>query len=188
MKNMFRTAALAIIVAAVAGCSQKGFDTNLTIEPNPVPGVDWTQYKNWSFGRQGEYVMTGLKNLDDPAFRKSVGENTVKQMDALGYQHVDSNPDMLLMFHVLVEEKYDEVKMNPAYQEFDMQWAQSSSEDTWSEGSLFLFAIDAKTGKQIWSSVAKAELDKQSSYETQKNRFNEVVTKMLTDFPKHTGS
>ncbi len=186
MKNMFRAAALVIIIAAIAGCSQKGFETNLTIEPRPVAGVDWTQYKNWSFGRQGEYVLTGIKNLDDPGFRKSVGENTIKLMSDLGYTHVTEGPDLLLMFHVLVEERYDEVKMNPAYQEFDMQWAQASSEDTWQEGSLFMFAIDAKTGKQIWSSVAKAELDKQSNYETQKKRFNEVVTRMLADFPKRT--
>ena len=186
MKTMFRVAALVIIVAALAGCSQKGFDTNLTIEPNPTPGVDWTPYKSWSCGRQGEYVPTGLPDLDSPEFRKSVGENAVKLMNDLGYTHVDNNPDLLLMFHVLVEERYDEVKMNPAYQDFDMQWAHASSEDTWSEGSLFIFAIDAKTGKQVWSSSAKAELDKQSNFETKKKRFNEVVTRMLADFPKHT--
>ena len=186
MKTMFRVAALVIIVAALSGCSQKGFNTNLTIEPNPTPGVDWTPYKNWSFGRQGEYVPTGIHNLDDPQFRKSVSDNTIKLMNDLGYQHVNGSPDMLLMFHVAVEQRYDEVKMNPAYQDFDMQWAHASSEDTWSEGSLFIFAIDAKTGKQVWSSSAKAELDKQSNFETKKKRFNEVVTKMLADFPKHT--
>jgi hypothetical protein len=186
MKTFVRVAAMLIVIALVAGCSQKGFNTNLTIEPKPVPGVDWSKYKNWSFGRQGEYVQTGIQNLDDPAFRKSVGENTIQQMKNLGYDHVDSNPDMLLMFHVVVEQRYDEVKMNPAYQDFDMNWAQASSEDTWQEGSLFLFCVDAKTGSQIWSSSAKAELDKHSTYETQKNRFNEVVTKMLADFPKHT--
>jgi hypothetical protein len=186
MKTMLRAAAMVIILALVAGCSEKGFNTNLTIEPKPVPGVDWSKYKNWSFGRQGEYVLTGIQNLDDPAFRKSVGENTVKLMNDLGYEHVNENPDMLLMFHVVVEQRYDEVKMNPAYQDFDMQWAQASSEDTWQEGSLFLFCVDAKTGSQIWSSSAKAELDKHSTFDTQKSRFNEVVTKMLADFPKRT--
>jgi hypothetical protein len=187
IKTFARAAAMVIIFALVAGCSQKGFNTNLTIEPKPVPGVDWTQYKNWSFGRQGEYVQTGIADLDAPEFRKSVGDNTVTLMSDLGYSHVDSNPDMLLMFHVVVEQRYDEVKTNPAYQDFDMQWAQASSEDTWQEGSLFIFAIDAKTGKQIWSSSAKAELDKQSNFEKRKQRFNEVVTKMLADFPKHSG-
>src|SRR5690349_15642699 len=148
MKTFVRVAAMLIVIALVAGCSQKGFNTNLTIEPKPVPGVDWSKYKNWSFGRQGEYVQTGIQNLDDPAFRKSVGENTIALMKNLGYEHVDSNPDMLLMFHVVVEQRYDEVKMNPAYQDFDMNWAQASSEDTWQEGSLFLFCVDAKTGSQ----------------------------------------
>src|SRR5262245_34332923 len=162
MKTMIRATALVIIIALVAGCSQRGFNTNLSIEPNPTPGVEWTPYQNWMFGRQGEYVPTGLPDLDEPEFRKSVGDNTIKLMNDLGYTHVTEHPDMLIMFHVLVEEKYDEVKMNPAYQEFDMQWAQSSSEDTWQEGSLFIFAIDPKTGKQVWSSHAQAELDKQA--------------------------
>jgi uncharacterized protein DUF4136 len=186
IKMFVRAAATLFVLALVASCSQKGFNTNLTIEPKPVPGVDWTQYKSWSFGRQGEYVQTGIAELDDPAFRKSVAENTTKLMTGLGYEHVNETPDMLLMFHVVVEQRYDEVKMNPAYQDFDLQWAQASSEDTWQEGSLFLFAIDAKTGKQIWSSSAKAELDKHSTFDTKKTRFNEVVTRMLADFPKHS--
>ena len=127
MKTLVRAAAILMVVAFVSGCSQKGFNTNLTVEPNPVPGIDWTQYKNWSFGRQGEYVQTGIPDLDAPEFRKSVGDNAIKLMSALGYTHVNATPDMLLMFHVVVEQRYDEVKMNPAYQDFDMQWAQASS-------------------------------------------------------------
>ena len=185
MKTIWRTVALAGILALVA-CSQKGFNTNLTVEPKPVPGVDWTKYQSWSFGRQGEYVVTGNEVLDDPSFRKSVGENTINDMNKLGYTHVNETPDMLLMFHVIVEDRYDEVKMNPAYQDFDMNWANASSDDTWKEGSLMLFVVDAKTGSQIWGSTATAELDKESSFETKKQRFNDVVSRMLADFPKHT--
>jgi hypothetical protein len=186
MKSILRSVAL-VLVLALAACSQKGFNTNLTVEPQPVPGVDWTKYQTWSFGRQGEYVATGIEVLDDPAFRKSVGDNAINEMQKLGYSHVNENPDLLLMFHVIVEDRYDEVKMNPAYQDFDMNWAHASSDDTWKEGSLMLFVIDAKTGSQVWGSTATAELDKQSDFETKKKRFNEVVTRMLADFPKHTG-
>lgn len=187
MKTFFRAAAM-LFVLALAACSQKGFDTNLTIEPKPVPGVDWTQYSTWSFGRQGEYVVTGYPILDEPTFRKSVGEHTIEEMNKHGYTHVDTQDtaDMLLMFHVVVEQRYDEVKQNPNYQDFDMQWATMSEDDTWQEGSLALFAIDAKTGKQIWGSVARAELDKEQNVSTAKQRFNEVVTKMLADFPAKT--
>ena len=185
MKTRMRAATLILSLGLVA-CSQKGFDTNLTVEPQPVPGVDWTQYSTWSFGRQGEYVLTGNAVMDDPTFRKSVGDNTIKEMEKLGYKHVNGDPTMLLMFHVMVEDRYDEVKNNPEYAEFDMQWATVSEDDTWSEGTLMLFAIDAKTGKQIWGSTAQAELDKESNFETKKRRFNEVVTRMLADFPKRS--
>jgi hypothetical protein len=183
MKYTLRAAALVLLVLGL-GCSQKGFNTNLTVEPNPVPGVDWSKYQTWSFGRQGEYVVTGNEVLDDANFRKAVGDHTIDEMEKLGYKHVNENPDILLMFHVIVEDRYDEVKANPEYANYDMAWATVSEDDTWQEGSLMLFAIDAKSTKQIWGSTAKAELDKQSSFETKKKRFNEVVTKMLADFPK----
>jgi hypothetical protein len=185
MKTMLRAAALVIILALVA-CSQKGFDTNLTIDAKPVPGTDFSKYKTWSFGRQGEYVVTGNETLDDPTFRKAVGDNAIKNMQNLGYEHVNGSPDLLLMFQVIIEQRYDEVKNNPAYAGFDMQWANQSSEDVWQEGTLMIFVIDAKTSQQVWGATANAEIDKQSNFETKKRRFNEVVTKMLASFPKRT--
>jgi len=183
MKTALRAAAL-ILVAVSLACSQKGFNTNLTVEAKPVPGVDWSKYQTWSFGRQGEYVVTGNEILDDPHFRKAVSDHTISEMKNIGYSHVNGDPDMLIMFQVIIEDRYDEVKANPAYEDFDMQWATYSEDDVWREGSLMLFAIDARTGSQIWGATATAELDKDSDFETKKSRFRAVVTQMLTDFPK----
>jgi hypothetical protein len=175
--------ALALVLAAV-GCSQKGFNTRLNVESNPAPGVDFSQYKTWNFGRQGEYVRTGIAALDDPAFRQSVADHTIAEMAKLGYTHAVTQPDLLIMFHVAVEDRYDDVKVNPAYQDFDMNWAHASSDDTWQEGSLFLFVIDAKTSSQVWSATAMAELEKEVDLDTRRQRFKETITRMLADFPK----
>lgn len=183
MKTALRAAALTL-VALLLACSQKGFNTNLSVEAKPVPGVDWSKYSTWSFGRQGEYVLTQNEVLDDPHFRKAVSDHTISEMKNLGYTHVNGDPDMLLMFHVIIEDRYDEVKSNPAYADYDMEWATYSEDDMWKEGSLMLFALDAKTGSQIWGSTAVAELDKESSFGTKKDRFREVVSKMLAEFPK----
>jgi len=177
---------VAALVLAVVGCSQKGFDTRLTVEPRPVPGVDMSVYKTWNFGRQGEYVKTGIEALDDPAFRQSVADHTIAEMAKLGYTNAVSDPDLLVMFHVIVEDRYDEVKANPAYQNYDMAWATVSDDDVWQEGSIALFVIDARSGKQVWGSVARAELDKHSTADTKKTRFKETVSRMLADFPKRT--
>jgi len=183
MKTLLRVA-LPILVLTLVACSQKGFNTGLVVEPKPVPGVDFSPYKTWNFGRQGEYVKTGNDVLDDPGFRQSVADHTISEMSKIGYTHVDSTPDLLLMFHVIIEDRYDDVKANDAYNGYDMAWAQVSSDDVWKEGSLLLFVIDAKTGQQVWGSTATAELDKNSTFDTKKQRFKEVVSKMLADFPK----
>jgi hypothetical protein len=172
-----------LMLAVAGGCSQKGYNMRLTVEPAPVPGVDWAPYKKWNFGRLGEYVTTGNAILDDPAFRQSVSDHTVAEMSKLGYANVVSQPDMLLMFHIVVEDRYDEVKLNEVYQGYDMSWAQASSEDTWQEGTIILFAIDAKSNQQIWSCTARGELDKTADYETKKSRFKETVSRMLATFP-----
>ena len=90
MKRMMRAGALVLLVALVA-CSQKGFETNLTIETKPVPGVDWSKYSTWKFARQGEYVLTGNEVMDDPGFRKAVNEHTIAEMQKLGYTHVNDD-------------------------------------------------------------------------------------------------
>lgn len=184
MKTLLRVA-LPIMILALVACSQKGFNTGLVIEPKPVPGIDFTPYKTWSFGRQGEYVKTGDAILDDPGFRQSVANHTTNEMTKLGYTYVTSAPDLLLMYHVIIQDRYDEVKANEAYNGYDMAWANVSSDDVWKEGSILLFVIDAKTGQQVWGSTATAEIDKQADFEKRKQRFNEVVTRMLADFPKH---
>jgi hypothetical protein len=173
-----------VLGLALAGCSQKGFNTRLTVEPKPVPGVDMSVYKTWNFGRQGEYVKTGIEVLDDPSFRQSVADHTIAEMAKLGYTNTVSEPDLLVMFHVMVEDRYDEVKANPAYQSYDMAWAQMSSEDAWQEGSIAIFVIDAKTGQQVWGSVARAELDEHATADTKRTRFKQVITRMLADLPK----
>jgi len=172
-------------VLIVAACSQRGFYTNLDIESRPTPGVDFSDYQTWRFGRADEYPTTGDATLDDPRFRDSVGKHTIAEMEKLGYSYVDKDPNFVMMFHIAVEQKFDEQKMADIYQGYDMAWAQMSSSDYWKEGSLFLFAMDAATGEQIWSSVAQAKLDERSSYDTKRQRFNKVVSMMLEDFPSH---
>jgi hypothetical protein len=106
------------------------------------------------------------------------------EMGKLGYTKVDGDPDFVLMIHVIVENKFDEQKMNDIYQGYDMAWAQMSSDDYWKEGNLALFAMDAKTGKQIWAAKAHARLDKEpAAAETTRKRFKDVLSAMLEDFP-----
>ena len=69
------------------------------------------------------------------------------------------------------------------YQGYDMAWAQVGEGDIWNEGTLIIFAMDGKTGQQMWSSTAQAKLNDYVGYEDRLDRFNKVVTMMMSDFP-----
>ncbi len=183
MNRLVKLSLVALVLLAPA-CSQRGFYSNLDIEARAVPGIDYSPYKTWRFAREDEYPATGNATLDDPKFRSAVSKSTIDDMDKLGYTKVDRDPDFVLMLHVVTESKFDEQKMADIYKGYDMAWAQMGPNDYWQEGTLIIFAMDAKTGKQVWSSTAKAKLDDQSNFETKKDRFQKVVSMMLEDFPK----
>lgn len=172
-----------IAVAAAMGCAARSFENSLTTEAQIASGVDFGSYHTWKYARADEYPMTGSAILDDPGYRKEVGREVVAKMQGKGYTKVDADPDFVLMIHLLSENKFDEQKMNDIYQGYDMAWAQMSDKDYWKEGTMMIFAMDAKTGKQIWNGVAKARLDQNTSDKTKKERFKKVVGMILDDLP-----
>ncbi len=187
MKRFVPLLIVAIAAVLVTACSQRNFQNTLEIESRIIPGQDFSPYHNWKFARESEYPLTDIPVLDDPAFRNSIGLSMIEDMKKLGYTKVDSLPDFVMMIHVVVENKFDEQKMNDIYQGYDMAWAQMNSDDYWREGQVLLFAMDAKTGKQIWSSRAHARLDKEpAKAETTKSRMKKVLSEMLKDFPPAT--
>ncbi len=181
MKRLVVPALLAL--AALAACSQKGFDSSVKIAPQPVADADFASYKSWMMGREGQYPATGLEHLDQPQFRAAAGKHFVAEMTKLGYVNTSDNPDLIVLLHIATEVKFDEQKMDDLYKGYDMAYTQISKDDVWNEGTLIIFAMDGKTGKQVWSSTAQAKLQDYVGYQDRLDRFNKVVTKMLADFP-----
>ena len=164
-------------------CSQKGFDANVEVTPQPVPDADFSSYATWNFGRLGEYPPTGIEHIDSPQFRQGVARHVEQEMTKLGYSRATDNPDVLVLVHLASEQKFDEQKMDDLYKGYDLAWAQIGEDDVWQEGTLVIFAMDAKTGKQVWSSTAQARLQEYVGFQDRLDRFNKVVSMMLANFP-----
>ena len=169
-----------VVFTALAACSQK-YQTEVT--PAPVPNVDFAKYRTWDFGREGQYPPTGIEDVDSPQFRAAVAQEILADMAALGYANVDSNPDFVLLINVGAQQQVDQEKMDDYNRGYDMAWAQIGDSDVWNEGTIILYAADAKTGQLIWSSTANGRLQSYPGYEKRLERFNDVIVKMLADFP-----
>lgn len=175
---------VAFACAVLVACAQKNYEAQ--VKPALVPSVDFAPYKTWVLGRQGQYPATGVEDVDTPQFRQAVAENLIAEMKALGYANVDSSPDFVMLLNVGAKEEADQQKMDDIDKGYDMAWAQLGPSDVWNEGTILIFAADAKTGKLLWSSSADAKLQSYPGYEKRLDRFNKVVAKMLADFPKRT--
>lgn len=181
---MKRLAALFLLaVVALVACSQKGFDSNVQVTPQPVPDASFASYKTWDLGREGAYPDTGIEHMDEPQFRAAAGQHFSAEMKKLGYTETDTNPDLVFLLHVATEVEFDKQKMDDIYKGYDMAYTQIDKDDVWNEGTLIIFAMDGKTGKQVWSSTAQAKLQDYVGYQDRLDRFNKIVTMMLADFP-----
>jgi len=182
---MKRLLALApLVFVPLLACSQKGFDSNVQVTPQPAAdSTSFAAYRTWDFGRLGEFPPTGIQHLDTPQFHEAVAKHFTAEMTKLGYTRQTEYPDLTMLLHVAVEQKFDEQKMDDLYKGYDMAWTQVGDDDIWNEGTLIMFAMDAKTGKQLWSSTAQARLQDYVGYEDRLERFNKIVSLMLLDFP-----
>ena len=180
MKRVF---VFALALAAFA-CAQSKYEAHIT--PAPVPNVDFTPYQTWDFGREGQYPATGVEDVDTPQFRAAVAQHIITDMSGLGYANVDSNPDFVLLLNVGAQQQVDQQKMDDYNRGYDMAWSQIGDSDVWNEGTIAIIAADAKTGQMIWSSSADGRLQSYPGYEKRLERFNNIVSQMLADFPKRT--
>ena len=171
-----------LVFATLAACSTK-YQTQVT--PALVPNIDFAKYRTWDFGREGQYPPTGIEDVDSPQFRAAVAKEIIADMAALGYANVDTNPDFVLLINVGAKQLVDEAKMQELNEGYDMAWAQIGDSDVWNEGTIILYAADAKTGQLIWSSTANGRLQSYPGYEKRLERFNNIIVEMLADFPPH---
>jgi Domain of unknown function (DUF4136) len=166
--------------AMLAACSAK-YQTEVTT--SPVPNVDFAKYRTYDFGREGQYPPTGVEHVDTPQFRAAVAQEIIADMAALGYAKVDSNPDFVILMDVGAAQQVDQQKVDDVSSGYDMAWAQISDKDVWNEGTIILYAADAKTGQLIWSSTASGRLQSYPGYEKRLERFNDAIVHMLAQFP-----
>ncbi len=96
---------------------------------------------------------------------------------------LSSNPDFLIAMHGATKEKLD-----------IQDWGYSSSRaaywgqrditiQQYTEGTLILDFVDAKSKQMIWRGVASGAVDPGASPEKRTKRINEGVAKLLAKFP-----
>lgn len=118
-------------------------------------------------------------SLMDKRIRRAVEA----QLIAKGYQTNVNNPDFMVTYHVGVEEKIAVTDWGYGYGR--RGWGGPPRIDVYQyqQGSLILDLIDSNSKQLIWRGFAQGEIDPYAPTEKREQRVNDVVARMLANFP-----
>jgi hypothetical protein len=174
--------ALAVLVAAVAGCSSAAVKTKSSVSFDP------SAYHLYEWATPAPIVVADEERERDAAVLEWTVRHAVdQQLAAKGYEQiVAGNPDFLIDFGIRLEEKATDTfgeyikyrdeggkqELGPAYV-FGYQ-----------ESSLVLEVTDARSNKRLWRGAARTVLDDGQDV----TKIEGAVARMLAEFPSRPGS
>jgi hypothetical protein len=117
-------------------------------------------------------------SLLDKRIKSAVGN----ELTAKGYLMNESAPDFLLLYHTGAEDKINVTDWGYGYPG-PYWYGRNVSVYQYTQGTLIVDIIDAKTKQLIWRGTAEGTIDPDASTEKREARLNEAVAKLMANFP-----
>ncbi len=96
---------------------------------------------------------------------------------------LSSNPDFMIAMHGATKEKLDIQDWGYASPRAAYWGRRDISVQQYTEGTLILDFVDAKSKEMLWRGVASGAVDPGATPEQRTKRINEAVAKLLAKFP-----
>lgn len=178
---------LGITAATIAGCGA-GVQYNSDYDPT----ADFSDIRTYQWAQR---TPTGD---DDPRVYNDITMRKVRfavdqALQAKGMQMVNANPDVLVAWHGAINGKMSLQTVSSHYG-YGYGWygyggmgmgASTTYVNEWDEGTLLVDIIEGGKRELIWRGSAQAELKKRQDPQEGQEFLNDVVARMLADFPPY---
>ncbi len=143
--------------------------------------ADFSQYKTFCWLKGCEFTFTGPAYLNDEVVRGNLKKAIVKEMENKGFVYNDDTPDLLVDFHVTVENRSTAV-----YRFEEERFEQISPGDQpdvyyFLEGTVIIDMVDQPTGQMVWRCSANQYLE--LNPDLSEANLNKAIRIVLKDFP-----
>lgn len=168
-----------VLILASVGCN------TLQVSSDYDPTVNFSGYR--TFGWMAlPHKAVGDPRVDNALIESHIRSAVERDMQARGYSTPQSGePDFFVAPHTAINEKLM-IQQVPAGA-YGPGWYRPAGSvpvvHEYTEGSLVLDVIDAKTRQLIWRGWAMAEVDFTRSAEERQRKIDEAVHKILDQFP-----
>lgn len=187
--SVFRPAVV-LGVAALAGCA-----SGPTLHSDYDPSVDFSAYQSYGYASELGTDRAGYSTLVTSHFKRAVG----RELEARGYRHVETNPDLLVNFFVSIGEQTD-IRSTPSptmgagyygyrYGMYSAWPAYSTdvSTVTYKVGTANIDLIDAGRKQLVWEGVAEGRINDEA-LEDPGPAIDAVVAELFATYPATAGS
>jgi hypothetical protein len=182
-------AAVSGVLAILAGCA-----SGPSIRSDYDRSADFASYRTYGFASELGTDRAGYSTLITNHFKRAVGH----ELEARGYRHAESSPDLLVNFFVAIREKTD-VRSTPAptvgvgyygyrYGLYTGWPAYSTDVQTvhYKAGTANIDVIDAGRSQLIWEGVAEGRV-RDEALENPGPAVDAVVAEIFTQYPAQAG-
>ena len=114
---------------------------------------------------------------------KRIKDAVTRELVAKGLSENSRNPDFLIAMHGATKEKLDIQDWGYSSPRAAYWGQRDITVQQYTEGTLILDFVDAKSKEMIWRGVASGAVDPGASPEKRTKRINEGVAKLLAKFP-----
>ena len=178
------------VLAILAGCASEP-----SILSDYDRSADFASYRTYGFADELGTDRAGYSTLITDHFKQAVG----RELETRGYQHAESNPDLLVNFFVAISEKTD-VRSTPAptagagyygyrYGLYTGWPAYSTDVRTvhYKEGTANIDVIDARRSQLVWEGVAEGRV-RDEALQNPGPAISALVAELFTEYPAQAGS
>jgi len=175
---------IALAALMLAAC-----ETGPQIRSVSEPGANLASYRTYSFVAQPGTNRNGNVTPLTTFFQTAI----TREMNARGFQHVESGGDLLVNFNARVNEKAD-IQSTPGpgpyygYGYYGYRGGMYAGPEVqtvrYKVGTANIDVVDAKRKVVVWEGIAEQELSDQIMQNPQP-AIDNVVTKMFAQFPGH---
>jgi len=178
--KILKLTALLMTLLGMAACS-----SGPELRSDLDPGTDFTKFKTYGFVRITGTDQANYETLITQHFKAAVRT----QMDARGYQFVESNPDLLVNFNAVLSDKVrvtsqPSVGMYYGYRGYGAWGGYGSYTDVrhYTQGTVNIDLIDAARQQLVWEGVAEGRV-RESDRDELRQRIADVVALIMEQYP-----
>ena len=156
--------------------------TDIAVYSDYDKQVDFSKYTTYFICSEAMEV----KNLNYPMYDNTFNRNYIKEgilaeMNKIGYQEVDLNPDLQVNFQIIINDKLMTIKNCSGIGVYDYWPDCRINTYDYTEGTLIIYVSDINKNQIIWQGSAMGILD--VTPEKIKKVIDKTVIQIFKDYP-----